>query len=152
MTTCGATLAPGASCRFFFTPGATATATPGDLAPSTAVIEIAGSNTNTVSVNLSVIDYGSVYQGGYVFAIDDSTHYTGSIGGKVAALSDIADVGSWGGPGPVAGTTENSAADCQGAVEGACNTARIAAQQPHAVTAASACATSQAGGVGGWYL
>src|SRR5690606_36659099 len=90
MTTCGATLAPGASCRFFFTPGATATATPGDLAPSTAVIEIAGSNTNTVSVNLSVIDYGSVYQGGYVFAIDDSTHYTGSIGGKVAALSDLA--------------------------------------------------------------
>ncbi|CAM2771410.1 DUF1566 domain-containing protein [Legionella anisa] len=35
-----------------------------------------------------VLGYGCIYQGGFLFSVDDSTPNTGSIGGKVAALTD----------------------------------------------------------------
>jgi hypothetical protein len=82
-TTCAATLAAAASCTITVTPGLTPTAAAGDLNPVPVVLSILGSNTNTVTTVVSVLTYGSVYQSGYVFAIDDTTAVSGSIGGKV---------------------------------------------------------------------
>ena len=47
-------------------------------------------NATTVSSDVVVLGYGCVYQGGYVYAFDDTTPNTGSVGGKVATTSDQA--------------------------------------------------------------
>jgi hypothetical protein len=49
---------------------------------------VSGSNTNIISVSVVVLTYGSVYQSGYVYSIDDTPANTGSIGGTVMALND----------------------------------------------------------------
>ena len=77
--------------RFDDRPGATPSAIPGDLAPTPLTLSIAGDNISTSSLTLSIVTYGSVYQGGFIYSIDDTTATTGSIGGKVAALSDQAE-------------------------------------------------------------
>ncbi|WP_171914210.1 hypothetical protein [Paraburkholderia xenovorans] len=139
MTTCAGSLPPGGTCTVTITPGSTPTAAPGDTNPVPAAITVSGSNTNNVQVAISVLTYGSVYQGGYVFAVDDTTLSTGSISGKVAALTDSAAAypngiiwSSSGTPGAtsyssIPGITETStsAAGCNGKTDGACNTAAI---------------------------
>lgn len=156
-STCGATLAPGASCTLTFTPGATPTAAPGDLAPAGALLEVAADNSNNLSVNLAVIGYGSVHQGGYVFAIDDGTPDTGSIGGKVAALNDLPAPLGWSSQELSVSSNlhENSTSPCHGATDGACNTAQIVAAAAAAgidAPAATSCDTSTEGGFSDWYL
>ncbi|WP_288253548.1 hypothetical protein [uncultured Hydrogenophaga sp.] len=153
-STCGDTLATGASCALTITPGATPTATPGDPAPAAAVLEIAGDNTPILRVNMAVLAYGSVHQGGYVFAIDDGTPYTGSIGGKVAALHDLPDQVSWSLSqlGVASGLHENATAPCHAATDGACNTALIVATDGARAPAASLCDLSTDGGFSDWYL
>lgn len=86
-SSCG-TLAPSATCVLTITPGDTPSAVSGDTTPTPITLSISGSNTNTVTPTMNVLTYGSVYQGGYVYAVDDTTPDTGSIGGKVAALTD----------------------------------------------------------------
>jgi len=148
------TLATGASCALTITPGATPTATPGDPAPAAAVLEIAGDNTPILRVHMAVVAYGSVHQGGYVFAIDDGTPYTGSIGGKVAALHDLPDQVSWSLSqlGVASGLHENATAPCHAATDGACNTALIVAADGALAPAASLCDLSTDGGFSDWYL
>ena len=84
---CG-TILVGDSCQVTITPGSTASATPGNLTPTPITLSISGTNTNTLTPTVNVLTYGSVYQGGYIYAVDDNTPDTGSIGGKVAALTD----------------------------------------------------------------
>jgi hypothetical protein len=88
--TCG-TIAPSGTCVLTITPGATPSATPGDIAPTPITLSIAGDNVSTSSVALNIVTYGSVYQAGFIYSIDDTTATTGSIGGKVAALNDQAE-------------------------------------------------------------
>jgi hypothetical protein len=80
--TCG-TIAVGASCTLTITPAVT---------PSTATstVNVVGDNTNTVSPGVSVLSYGTGYEGGIVFSIDDTTSNTASVGGKVVAQVDQA--------------------------------------------------------------
>lgn len=85
--TCTGTLATGATCTVTITPATTATTLP-------VTLTVSGSNTNTVSTSVSVLAYGSQYQGGYVFALDDGTADTGSVGGKVTASTE-APAGMW---------------------------------------------------------
>lgn len=47
-------------------------------------------NATTVSSDVVVLGYGCIYQGGYVFAFNDTTPSSGSVGGKVATTSDQA--------------------------------------------------------------
>lgn len=84
---CGA-IAAFDACVLTITPGATPSAASGDTSPTPITLSISGANTNTLTPTVTVVTYGSVYQGGYVYAVDDTTPNTGSIGGKVAALTD----------------------------------------------------------------
>ena len=133
------TLAPGASCTITITPGNTASAAPGVLAPVPITLSVGGSNTNLLTPTVQVLTHGSVYQGGYVFSIDDNTPNTGNIGGKVAALNDASSGLIWssngngGAPADVAynvipGVDELSTpvgGICNGGTDGACNTTEI---------------------------
>jgi hypothetical protein len=94
-TTCGSTLTPSASCTITITPGATATSDgtnpcTGLTAPVPGEITVSADNATTTTVGVVVLGYGCIYQGGYVFALDDTTPNTSSVGGKVAAISDQA--------------------------------------------------------------
>ncbi|MDR3442318.1 MAG: hypothetical protein P4L65_04815 [Legionella sp.] len=125
---CG-TILPTGKCILTITPSALPTAAPGDLNPTAISLQAAGSNTNTVTSTLAILTYGSVYQSGYVFAINDTTPNTGSIAGKVVALQNQSNSIYWG---PevitVEGIGEQSTAgpnSCKGNADGACNTLRI---------------------------
>lgn len=96
-----------------------------------------------VSVGVVVLGYGCLYQGGYVFAIDDTTPVTSSVGGKVASWKDQEDSFSsgaraiWSSDGygslsehvdyQLVGVARDSVSPCVGADDGACNTATILA-------------------------
>jgi len=152
-TTDCATLAPGASCTLTVMPGALPSAAPADTAPVPVGLGLGGSNTNTVAVSVWVLDIGSVYQGGYLFDIDDSTPPTDGIGGKVLALNDarpsMPDM-SWG-PNDSATLLSLSITD------GAANTAAIVHQygpppNASATYPAWACDSSNDAGFSDWYL
>lgn len=146
----GASLAPGASCTLTIIPGATASATPGATAPQSATLDVSGVNTNTLTVAIDVLTYGSVYQGGYLFAVDDTTPAGGSIGGKVAALTDVPSPSVWDGMPVAVGVDELSTTPCDGSSDGACNTRRLMDVSPFSV--AYLCVSSTAGGYSDWYL
>lgn len=84
---CG-TIAVSDSCVLTITPGDTPSAASGDTNPTPITLSISGTNTNTLTPTINILTYGSVYQGGYIYAVNDNTPDTGSIGGKVAALTD----------------------------------------------------------------
>jgi hypothetical protein len=84
---CG-TIAASDTCVLTITPGNTPSAAPGDTNPTPITLSISGTNTNTLTPTIDILTYGSVYQGGYIYAVDDNTQNIGSIGGKVAALTD----------------------------------------------------------------
>lgn len=88
---CG-TIAASDTCVLTITPGSTASATPGVTSPTPITLSISGTNTNTLTPTLNVLTYGSVYQGGYIYAVDDTTPDTGSIGGKVAGLINVSNL------------------------------------------------------------
>lgn len=77
-------LAPGCTCTYTITPGGTATPLNQNIN-----VTIQGNNSNVLTTQIAVVDYGSVYQGGIVFSIDDTTSPTGSIGGKVISQQDV---------------------------------------------------------------
>jgi hypothetical protein len=51
-------------------------------------VTVSAENAPATNVNVLVLGYGCIYQGGFLFSVDDATPNTGSIGGKVAALAD----------------------------------------------------------------
>jgi Bacterial Ig-like domain (group 2) len=136
-STCGATLVAGGSCVLTVTPGSTPSAAPGDTSPVAIVLTVQGSNTNVLNPAVYVLTYGSVYQSGFVFSVDDTTAASGSIGGKVAALVDQGTLAWTQGYDSVYGIDEVSTssaaapalpnpntsgyAACNGAADGACN-------------------------------
>jgi len=94
-STCGATLAAGATCTITVTPGANATSgcNTSHNAPTPGVITVNATNVAAaVTTNVMVLGYSCQYQGGYVYAFDDTTPNTGSVGGKVATISSQAGV------------------------------------------------------------
>lgn len=86
---CG-TIAASGTCVLIITPGSTASATAGNTSPTPITLSISGENTNTLTPTFNVLTYGSVYQGGYIYAVDDTTPNTGSIGGTVVTQTDQA--------------------------------------------------------------
>lgn len=147
---CG-TLAPLESCSFTVTPGMAATAAP-------VALPIRGRNTNTVTPTVQVLTYGSVYQGGYVFALDDTTPDTGSVGGKVMARREEAAYPAWStNTDAMTSVDELSVAPCVGASDGACNTATVvkhyeALRDSPLAYAAGRCSAFSDEGYDDWYL
>ncbi|HCR5325521.1 TPA: DUF1566 domain-containing protein [Legionella pneumophila] len=93
---CTGTLNAGATCDITITPGGTAspdnsanacTTSPG-TEPEPTIVTVSADNAPSTNVNVLVLGYGCIYQGGFLFSVDDSTPNTGSISGKVAALTD----------------------------------------------------------------
>ncbi|MCL9685675.1 DUF1566 domain-containing protein [Legionella maioricensis] len=140
-------IAPGDSCLFTVTPGQTASTVSG-------IVNIVGTNTNTLSLPVNVLTYGNVYQSGYVFAIDDSTPATTSISGKVAALADQSSLGIPWDPGCPGSCTNPIAANSN--FNGSTNTTNIynAMSLTHAAGtyAAGLCYHVLIGNYTDWYL
>lgn len=150
-TNCGSLLAASSSCTITITPGNTAASDgtnpcSSGTAPIPGSVQISADNTNTVSSNVVILSYGCIYQGGYVYALDDTTTDTGSVGGKVAATADqaasvmwssnsvgsvafntiygIAETSTTVSPDPSSGQVSGQTA-CNGATDGACDTNNI---------------------------
>lgn len=89
-TTCTGTLAPNATCTVTITPGPNATSSCNTgTVPTPGTITVSATNVGTpVTSDVVVLSYGCQYQGGFLYAVDDTTVNTGSIGGKVLALTD----------------------------------------------------------------
>jgi hypothetical protein len=93
---CGVTMAPGAWCTITVTPGSTPStncSTTG-IEPTPGVITVRASNATGVTVNVVVLNYGCIYQGGYLFAMNETADMAESIGGTVVTQSDQAPGGS----------------------------------------------------------
>ncbi|WED44287.1 DUF1566 domain-containing protein [Legionella cardiaca] len=172
---CG-TILPGGRCVLVIIPGVNPSAAPGNVNPLPITLTIKGNNTNLLTPSINILTYGSVYQSGFLFDINDSTPNSGSIGGKVAALSDrsspaIGVIWSSDGSGStspfavsdnIPGIYENSIAPpCTGNSDGSCNTGVIVAYYSPPVTnpavnlafyAAGLCRSSTDGGYSNWYL
>jgi hypothetical protein len=89
---CGTTLAAGASCAIKIQPGSNATSncSTGSV-PTPGTIIVSAINVATaVTSSVVILSYGCQYQGGFLYAVDDATVNTGSIGGKVVSLVDQA--------------------------------------------------------------
>jgi len=82
-------IAPGGTCTLTVTPGQTATTVP-------LTLYAFGTNSSLLSIQLDILTYGNIYQSGYVFAMDDTTTDTSSVGGKVAALKNQAPLWPFG--------------------------------------------------------
>jgi RNase P/RNase MRP subunit p29 len=169
-STCGSTLAPASTCTITVTPGLVATsACTAGSAPVPGVLSVTSDESAATSVNVMVLGYGCIYQGGYVFAVDDTTPNVGSIAGKVAALTDQAPAypsgivwASDGTPGQsdyfdIPGIDETSTTPCAGPTDGACDTGQIASHYsppssfPPSLYAAGLCLETIAGYTD-WYL
>jgi hypothetical protein len=125
-------MASGSSCVLTITPGATPSAAAG-ATPNPSTITVQGANTNTLTADISVLTYGSIYQQGYIYSIDDTTPITESMGGKVAALADNSTGIQWyNGSDTITGASSLD--------DGASNTSTIVSAQGAGSYAASLCA------------
>lgn len=139
--TASTTMNPGDTCVFTITPSSTAI-----LNDTFSLQGVNSSNTSyTVSVGVNVLSYGSTYQSGSVFSIDDTTPTNQSVGGKVLSLENQAPLFPlgiiWASNGTygcalgnyapctnydiIPGINELSTAgpgSCNGSADGACNT------------------------------
>jgi hypothetical protein len=164
-TTCGSRLEPGSSCTITLTPGSVATSgcTSGS-APVPGTVTVNSDNGPALTVEVLVLGYGCLYQGGYLFAIDDTTPPTSSIGGKVAAQSDqstgviwSAAIGSTSVDYTDLGLHEDSITPCSASYDGACNSTVILSHYSPAWLyqrsrfAAGQCAATISG-YSDWYL
>lgn len=89
---CGVTLAAGATCTITVTPATTPTSScsTDGIAPTPGVITISATGVIPVTSNVVVLDYGCIYQGGYLFAMTETADTAESIGGTVVTQTDQA--------------------------------------------------------------
>lgn len=144
-TTCESSLAAGGTCTITVTPGASATSACGvgtGSAPTPGIVSVSASNVlSSTATSVVVLTYQCIYQQGYVFAIDDTTLNTSSIGGKIASLANVSPGATWFNG---ASITTNA----QSLTDGAANTAMILAVQGAGSYAASVAANYTIDSVG----
>jgi hypothetical protein len=153
-TTCGSSLAVGAACTITITPGSNATSSCNTgIAPTPGTIIVSANNLATpVTSDVVVLTYGCIYQGGYVYALDDTTPDTASIGGKVAGLINVSNSNQW-------TSTSQNISGAESATNGTQNTTDIVAVASTSCTnSPTNCAAFQCrisftgGGYTDWYL
>ncbi|MFI4919604.1 MAG: hypothetical protein ACHP65_08615, partial [Legionellales bacterium] len=182
-STCSYNLAPGATCTITITPGQNPSAGTGNVDCSTGIapiplnINVSAENAVEVQSSIVILSYGCIYQGGFVFSVDDAyadAPIDGSMGGKVVALSDQAAQTPgviWSSNGnsgtsadaqnddiPGISITSTTPSDtCNGATDGFCNTNVITSfympttSYPLTYYAAGVCKATIAG-YSDWYL
>jgi hypothetical protein len=132
-SSCGGTLAAADSCTLTIMPGPNATSNCSTgLAPTPGTVTVTADDAAAGQVSVLVLNYGCIYQEGFVYSIDDTTPTAGSIGGKAAALMDslpgqaspISGNPNWGGYGTDVGPATDET-NSQGANDGSANTAII---------------------------
>lgn len=92
-SSCGTIAANGGECVITVTPGATASSNTSSALCTTGVkpegsVSVTADGGLSASVETYVLSYGCIYQGGFIYSVDDTTANTGSIGGKTAAVTD----------------------------------------------------------------
>ncbi|MFT4058853.1 MAG: hypothetical protein QM652_04810 [Legionella sp.] len=92
---CGTITANGGTCEITVTPGAIASANASSALCTTGAqpegsVNVTADGGLSASVDTYVLSYGCIYQGGFIYSVDDTTANTGSIGGKVSSLADQA--------------------------------------------------------------
>ncbi|HAT8178266.1 TPA: DUF1566 domain-containing protein [Legionella pneumophila] len=148
--TCTGRLNPGVTCDITITPSIYASLDSSNNPCNTAtshlplptIVSVSADNVPVTKINVLVLGYGCRHQGGFLFSIDDSTPNTGSIGGKVAALTDE-PVTVW--------STINNITSATSTVDGFTNTNFLVTpvgQYP----AAQACSEKIDQGFSDWYL
>ena len=150
---CTTTLAAGSACEITVDPGTTPTSncsTTG-IAPTPGVITISATGVTPVTSNVVVLNYGCIYQGGYIFAMTETADAAESIGGTVVTQTDqeprwpdgivwssnstntgavfdaiygISETSTTGVPNPSAGQVTGQL-PCDGATDGSCNSNNI---------------------------
>ena len=154
---CTSTLEAGDICTITISPSFTATSnqqgapcTTGPTVPIAQSITISASNvTTSASTDVVILGYGCIYQGGYVYALDDTTSTSNSVGGKVVALSSLL-------PPPTRPWTSPSSANITTSItNGAQNTSTIVSDSSctsFSTCAASACHNYSVVDYTDWYL
>lgn len=96
-STCGATLAAGATCTITVLPGSEPTSDCNTgIVPTPGTISVSATNVaSAVTSDVVVLSYGCQYQGGFLYSVDDTTANTDSIGGKVAGLDNVSNSNRW---------------------------------------------------------
>ncbi|NDH08715.1 MAG: hypothetical protein EBY16_03730 [Gammaproteobacteria bacterium] len=95
-TTCTNTLAAGSSCSITIVPSTTASSGGSGgscitgITPNPSLVFVSADNAANVSTNVYILGYGCVYKGGYIYAFDDTTSNTSSVGGKVVTTTNQA--------------------------------------------------------------
>ncbi|MDY6948447.1 MAG: hypothetical protein SXG53_22330 [Pseudomonadota bacterium] len=136
-STCGSILAPAASCTITITPGTTPTSGCTDgSAPTAGRITASADNASDTQIDVVVLGYGCLYQGGFLYAVDDTTPTTGSIGGAVLSPVDqVADpLGGYTAPGIAWSSTSMNAYDGGVSVWGIDQTSTAVSPSPNAST------------------
>lgn len=175
-TTCSNTLQPNDSCTVTVSPGSVASnsaeGTPctSGAQPIPGKISVTSDNGLSTQLSVFVLGYGCIYQGGYIYSIDD-TIGNGSIRGKVVNSSDQTErykegiIWSSNGLGrascdvhyAIHGIDEKSSKPCKGRADGQCNSKYVlnyyspVSSYPLAYYAAGLC-KMDIEGYSDWYL
>ncbi len=91
-TSCSGTLPTASSCQITITPGnqASNSCDAGNgSAPTAGTVTVQASNANPISTSVWVLNYGCIYQDGYLFNIDDTTSVNSSIAGTVVSAAEV---------------------------------------------------------------
>lgn len=132
------TISAGGQCALSITPGTTVSSDASStlcthgVQPQPSTLTITADGGLSAQVNLYVLGYGCIMQGGFIFSIDDTTPTSQSIGGKVMAVTDSSPgtllnapgTPNWGGEGTDLGSNLNETST-QGANDGQTNSEDI---------------------------
>ncbi len=123
----------GGTCELTIHPGSKPSAAAG-VASKPSRLRIQGVNTPALTTEVTILAYGSYYQQGYVFALNDSTPAHQSVGATMMALTDNHRQMAWH-QGAILATKAMSLTN------GALNTLKIHAHYPTELNAVNLCAT-----------
>lgn len=179
VNSCSGELAPDEACAIAITPGATATSNnpvsgqpcSNGSAPAMFQVEVTANNATSLSIPVSVLNYGCIYEGGYVYAFDDTPSSGVSVKGKVLTTTneDVQGLPWSVETSSVYGTSEISTPSspnpstfqisgqlpCRGGTDGQCDTNNVLIQYSSVNPVSYVpgfCTTITNGGHTDWYL
>ncbi len=136
-SSCGTIAANGGTCEITVTPGSTVSSNANNTLCTSGVhpegsVNVTADGGLSTSVDTYVLSYGCIYQGGFIYSVDDTTSDEGGIGGKTAAVTDTypgqtnpnLNTPNWGGYGTDIGFALYET-NPQGANDGSANSAAI---------------------------